>query len=195
MSGQRMGDFLTACRVPKADGAAQAGRESPAVLRVSQGNHAVAVRRQAIRFLARAGVPNDEERLGVRLFVPPSLLLTPAGSQACPVRREGQRRDHAWRLHLPLLLAGIWVPQSHRAVVAAGGESGAIRRISEGADLATRCRKLSKFFTGGNLPDTDEIVFASDTPGRHMLAVRRKGYRVDNGREKIRFRNIWNCFP
>src|SRR5262249_55950718 len=97
------------CRVPKADGAAQAGRESPAVLRVSQGDHAVAVRRQAIRFLARAGVPNDEERLVVRLFVPP-ILRTAAPSQAGTVPEEGPGAGPAWRLHLPLLLAGRGVP-------------------------------------------------------------------------------------
>ena len=139
MAVWRMGDFLAGCRVPKADGAAQAGREGLAVCRVSQGDHAVAVRRQAIRFLARACVPNDEERLAVRLFVPPT-LRTAAGSQACAVRREGQRPDPAWRLQLPLLGAGLRVPQSYRAVVAAGGESGSIRRIGDGADFATRCR-------------------------------------------------------
>src|SRR5262249_20345906 len=194
MSGQRTGDFLTARRVPKADGAAQAGRESPAVLRVSQGEHTVAVRRQAIRFLARASVPNADERLAARLFVPPT-LRTAAGSQACAVRREGQRPAPAWRLQLPLLGAGLRVPQSYRAVVAAGGESGPIRRVGEGADLATRGRQLPKFFTFGSVPNANEIVRVCDTCGRHLLSVRRKGQRIDNGRGITRFRSIWYGFP
>src|SRR5439155_23115001 len=113
-----------------------AGNEETAVGGQGQGKNRTFVSLELLEFLAGGEVPQARATARVRIEDVTGAPGTVGAQRPFAVRREADRfHEIPGALELLELLAGLHVPQAHRAVEAGGEELLAVRRDGHAADI------------------------------------------------------------